>query len=108
MIELNQEASHVFNVYAPERPLIQNRSQEQTIHEAQVLFYCLFHESGSSTQLKFPLTDWVEKDVRNIYDQLETNYTLSPMILLPLITRLLSIDTVKSYLADTHKAWELK
>ena len=102
-----KDSKVIFDVFKPERELIQNYSQQDTIKLAEHQAYCALHETGGmlTTDLFKAFPHWLENDVKSIYQDLETDYALSPLILLPLICRNTAFNktTIKNILKDYQK-----
>ncbi len=107
LTEIEKKTLDIFDAFAPERLPLQSETQEEAMQRLQKEVYCALHETNGllTTGLHAPFPDWLDRDIRHIYDQLDTDIALPPMAILPIVCRRWPVSTVKDYLDAAKQAW---
>jgi hypothetical protein len=105
--EIEKNTLEIFDLFAPERLPLQTDTQEEAIQHLKKEVYCALHETDGllTTGLHASFPDWLNRDIRDIYAQLDTDLALPPMAVLPIVCRRWPVNMVKDYLDAAKLAW---
>jgi len=99
---------HAFDLFRPERPVIETVTYEQSIDRAALEIKRALHETRGklTTGLDVPFPEWLRKDIRSIMeDKLQSTRALSTAMMLPIICRRTNGAVLRNYLANMEKAF---
>lgn len=102
------EKDHAFEIFRPERPVIETVTYEESIDRAALEIKRALHETRGklTTGLDVPFPDWLRNDIRSIMeDKLQSTRALSTAVMLPIICRRTNGTVLRNYLAKMEKAF---
>ena len=105
--ETEKQISAMLETFTPERLPLQTHSQEESVqHIQREIYSALYKNDGLKPDDTHPhFSKWIMRDIHNLYEQLETDLAISPVVVLSILRHRFSIDTIKGYLDAAKQAW---
>lgn len=107
-VEKEGGVPHAFDIFRPERPIIETVTYEESIDRGALEFKRALHETGGklSTGNDVPFPEWLRNDIRSIMeDKLQSTRALSTAMILPILRRSTNGAVLRNYLASMEKAF---
>ena len=107
-VEKERGVPHAFDLFRPERPIIEAVTYEESIDRAAREINRALHETRGklTTGLDVPFPEWPRNDIRSIMeDKLQSTRALTTAMMLPIVCRHTNGAVLRNYLANMEKAF---